>query len=131
MPCFDDVLSAWCAPQSLEGSLASLSLQLPPAATPAEIDLIVNDGAPSDDNDDHLSSLASGDEEEVRVHAVVTSPASKWCAGFAGGLNDTCCGLLAGGYTRVCAQVRRAGNWDGSTEPPESIAPSSPSPRRA
>lgn len=91
MPCFDDVLSAWCAPQSLEGSLASLSLQLPPAATPAEIDLIVNDGAPSDDNDDHLSSLASGDEEEVR----------------------------------------RAGNWDGSTEPPESIAPSSPSPRRA
>jgi len=88
MPCFDELVRSACgyAPQSLEASLNSIDLQLPPAATAQEIDLVVKTNAPSDDDDDNLSSLASGDEEEVR----------------------------------------KAGNWDGSTIPPESVAPSSP-----
>jgi hypothetical protein len=67
MPCFDELVRSACvyAPQSLEASLNSIDLQLPPAATAQEIDLVVNTNAPSDDDDDNLSSLASGDEEEV------------------------------------------------------------------
>lgn len=82
-PCLDQLLHAWCGPQSLE---TRLKVDAPAPATPAEIELMVADGRETDEDDDDLSSLSGGDEEEVR----------------------------------------KAGNWDGSTQPAESVAASSP-----
>lgn len=72
--------------QAIKSLETRLKVDAPAPATPAEIELMVADGRETDEDDDDLSSLSGGDEEEVR----------------------------------------KAGNWDGSTQPAESVAASSP-----